>query len=108
MGLEQRDLAEWLVPRAGDDVARAERKELIRTKPRDVIAALPESRDALVELTRVLEARNISGLRHTGDEAALAALGGALAEDVCVLTRDEGGYRLAAAVLCFPNRWRPT
>jgi hypothetical protein len=106
MGLEQRALADWLKPRPGDDAVRAERADLIRTKSVDVIAVLPESRDAILELVGVLEGQDVSGLPRTGDSETMAAIGRAIAEDICILTPGVDGYRLTAAVLCFPNRWR--
>jgi hypothetical protein len=106
MGLEQRSLDAWLKPRPGDDAVCAERKELIGAKPADVLAALPESRDAIIELVSILDARGVSGLPPTGDAVAMAAIGRTVAEDICILTPNDDGYRLTAAVLCFPNRWR--
>jgi len=106
MGLEPRDLDEWLKPRAGDTTVLAERAALIAQKPADVIAVSPESHHALVELAALLAQRGVEGVPSSGDAFTLAAVGRALAEDICVLTARNGAYHLTAAVLCFPNRWR--
>jgi dimethylamine monooxygenase subunit A len=36
----------------------------------------------------------------------LALAGRLVQEDLCLLQRDQDGYRLVAAVLCFPAHWR--
>lgn len=105
MGLEPRAFSEWLKPRAGDDAVLAERRNLIAIKAATVIAVLPQSHGALVELADVLVQAGFIGLPRTGDAAAMTAMGQAIAEDLCVLTQEGGAYVLSAAVLCFPNRW---
>ena len=41
-----------------------------------------------------------------GAEMPLAVAGRLVPEDLCLMRRGPGGYRLVAAVLCFPTRWR--
>jgi hypothetical protein len=106
MGLTARPLEEWFTPQPGDAVVLAERAVLIACKRDAVVATLPESRDAVTELARMLAERNLCGSTEDDPRATMESLGRAIAEDICVLTRHGEGYRLTAAALCFPNRWR--
>jgi dimethylamine monooxygenase subunit A len=40
------------------------------------------------------------------DDAPLELAGRLVQEDLCLMQRGEAGYRLVAAVLCFPAHWR--
>jgi len=107
MGLEPLPLEDWLRPRAGDEALLAERARLIATYASDVMAALPEADAAVAELALLLQQRGIKLAEGHSAILTLTALGHALAEDLCILTpAADGGYRLTAGVLCFPNRWR--
>ena len=107
MGLEPLPLAAWLKPAAGDDVLLAERTRLIAAHAPDVIAAQPEAYAAIAELTALLEGRGFKLASTASPLATLAEIGRALAEDLCILIEPgDGGYRLTAGILCFPNRWR--
>lgn len=107
MGLEPLPLADWLKPRAGDDALLAERARIIAAHRTGVIAARPEAESAVKELAALLRARGFEIAADAGD-LALSAIGHAVAEDLCVLTKTNAGYRLTAGILCFPNRWRLT
>ena len=107
MGLEPLALADWLKPQPGDDVLRAERARIIATYSADVMAALPESDAAVAELAALTHRRGFAVDGGRDSLMTLAALGNAIAEDLCILTVDDsGGYLLTAGILCFPNRWR--
>ena len=107
MGLEPLALEDWLCPHR-DDALLAERASLVATHPDDVLAALPESGDAVAELTGFLRGRGFTAITPGRGIAALASLARAVAEDICLLTHsaDDRPYRLTAGALCFPNRWR--
>ena len=106
MGLEPLPLEDWLRPQPGDEALLAERARLIAAHASDVLAALPEADAAVAELALLLKRRGIEIAASNGAVPTLAALGHAVAEDLCILTAADGGYRLTAGVLCFPNRWR--
>lgn len=104
----------------------AEKRRLLRERRDEVFAALPEAaaasselRDLLAaHLTRVfperfrMEGRELttlaSGARFALDDALHPLdLGGRLVqEDLCLMQPGPDGYRLTAASLCFPTRWR--
>jgi len=102
VGLSPAALGDWLKPRPGDAAVLKLRAELIATTPEAVLARLPAAEPGVAELAAVLSARD--GFLVAGD--ALAALGRRYAEDLCLLVPDGTQHVLAAAVLCFPNRWR--
>ena len=100
MGLVPLPFGDWLKPQAGDAALLAERTRLIARQRADVMAALPESAAAVAELGSLLRARGFA------IDDTLAAMACNIAEDLCILTAAEDGYRLTAGVLCFPNRWK--
>jgi hypothetical protein len=125
MGLHALAEPDWLEP--GPDAAHqmAERRRLLAERPAEVVAALPESGPAQRELfALVLEhlAQHYPdrwrrdgaalvdlarGARIPPDPAdPLMTLGGMVQEDFCLMQAAPGGYRLTAAVLCFPTHWR--
>ena len=127
MGLRALDLAEWIEvdERFAADLAR--RRELLAQRHGEVFAALPESLPGQSEVLELLLA-HLPGRfpRHyrrtdgwianlvTGEHFECAAWGGAplelagrlVQEDLCLLQPGDPGYRLVAAVLCFPAHWR--
>lgn len=105
----------------------AEKRRLLAQCPSAVFGALPESRAAQDEcletlLTHLL--RHCPGLvavddgalrvPATGDRYDRAAFTGRpldlagrlVQEDLCLMAPAEGTWRLIAATLCFPSRWR--
>ncbi|QIB36095.1 heme-dependent oxidative N-demethylase family protein [Ancylobacter pratisalsi] len=126
IGLAPLDLAEWIEPDPGLARHLAEREALIRDK-RDVVfreepssrAAQREALDLVVDhvTTRYpdlykLDGRTLTvvptGRRFDLDdegEAPLAVAGHIIADDLLILAPGEAGYRLVAAVLCFPSAW---
>ncbi|MEQ9449301.1 MAG: DUF3445 domain-containing protein, partial [Rhodospirillaceae bacterium] len=95
----------WLSKRDGDDALLLERARLIASRLEDVIQIRPQAETAVEELTSLLATKNICAVGGSGEEA-LKPIGKKVAEDICILTGDDSRYRLSAAVLCFPNRWR--
>ena len=102
----------------------AERERLLRDQHSDVVAMLPEGREAATELleqiTRHLATRPEWGChgdtvtRSDGSpvtlvaEAPLETIGQLVPEDFCVMAKNAGDteHRLVSAVLCFPAHWR--
>ncbi len=127
MGLKALDLEDWI--EIDDRLAAqlGERRRLLTARREEVFAALPESAAGQREVLELLLEhlpRRFPDLyqRHDGqlinrvtdEHFALATWSGAplelagrlVQEDLCLLRRGEQGYRLVAAVLCFPSHWR--
>jgi hypothetical protein len=127
MGIKALDLEQWIEIDDRFAAQLAERRRLLEGERDAVLGELPESRPAQRELLALLldhlperfpehyrrVDRRIEN-RTTGERFALAAsddapleLAGRLVqEDLCLMQRGEAGYRLVAAVLCFPAHWR--
>jgi len=128
IGLQPLDPADWIEP---DDAAAAQfanKARLMRERPGDVVAALPESAaaadEALARLAAYLPARFPDLYRRRGDAMevraagwtvdladpalpAIARAGLLVQEDLCLMQGDgAGGWRLTAASLCAPSAWR--
>ena len=104
----------------------AEKRRLLAERPEEVFAALPEAATASDELLDLLAAHlttvfpdlfhrednslvNLeSGERFDlhGDLHPLDLAGRLVQEDLCLMQPGSEGYRLTAASLCFPTRWR--
>ena len=125
MGLRALELGEWL--EAGPDAAgqMAERRRLLAERPAEVVAALPESMAARHELFALVREHlprhfpdrwqqvgaelvdSATGERFPPEPAEpMATLGRMVQEDFCLMQASPEGYRLTAAVLCFPAHWR--
>jgi len=104
----------------------AEKRRLLAERHGEVFAALPEAETASRELrdlvsdhllTRFPERFAHDGgrirVRETGETVdlngdlhPLDAAGRLVQEDLCLMQARPDGYRLTAASLCFPTRWR--
>lgn len=135
MGLQALKPEDWIEIGPDRNEQLAERRRLLDQRREEVLAALPESeaagRELLDRLAAFLPARfprlyardgALLHCRTTGEslpveggdghppEHPLEIAGRLVQEDFCLLQsdpgRDAGAYRLTAAVLCFPARWR--
>lgn len=126
MGLRALDPAAWfwITDTYEDEIA--EKCRLLAERPEEVLAVLPEAAEACSELldlmidhlpehhpehfTRVEGgiAVHAQGERITRDVREPLRWAGLLVqEDLCLMGAGaEGAYRLTAASLCFPSRWR--
>ena len=116
------DPRDWIEPDANLARDLAE-KDALLTGRRDVVfrdeeASRPAQRETLALLADFLPARFPQLYVARGNEIAVAGRAVALdsdapllvasrlvQEDLCVMTRGETGWRLAAASLCFPSTW---
>ncbi len=126
IGLKPLDLADWIEIDRHYDAYIAEKKRLCAEIPDLVFAAEPETQDAQREALDLIAAHMAAGggqeraEPHTraAVEAQLreaAAMEGTapplwraallVQEDLVLMRRDETGWRLAAAALCFPSSW---
>ena len=129
MGLHPLNLAEWIEIDDKMPDQLAEKRRLLAERPDEVFAALPEGLSGSKELLALLVERlttqfpeiyQLNGRRLTNyatnetwdlDQATLHPLdlaGRLVQEDLCLMRHDPavGIYRLVAASLCFPTRWR--
>jgi hypothetical protein len=127
MGIKALDPAEWIEIDQRFAAQLDARRRLLDERRSEVLAGLPESGPGQRELLALLldhlprrfpeHYRRVDGRienRITGDRFVVAAyedapleLAGRLVqEDLCLMQRGEGGYRLVAAALCFPAHWR--
>lgn len=133
MGLQALKPEDWI--EIGPDHAEqlAERRRLFAENRDEVFAVLPEAEAACTELLARLAAflpkrfpslysrdGNLLASQATGERwrledgsdapHPLEIAGRLVQEDFCIMQsqpeRDEGAYRLTAAALCFPSRWR--
>jgi hypothetical protein len=127
MGIKALDLADWIQIDERCATQLAERRRLLDEQRSEVLAGLPESGPGQRELLALLldylpecfpeHYRQFNGRIEnlaTGerfalpawDDAPLELAGRLVQEDLCLMQRGEAGYRLVAAVLCFPAHWR--
>jgi hypothetical protein len=124
MGVRALETGGWIEPGADFPAQMLCRRQLLEARPEAVLAALPGSETAAAELkvklvahllhyhaAAYVEQRGAVVERRTGTRltlegtAPLALVGRLVQEDFCLLQRRAGGYRLTAAVLCFPLHW---
>lgn len=111
MGTHVVDEADWLRLDDHADAERALRRRLVAEATDEVLAVEPGSEPARAETADVV-------LRWLGTRApvALAAwddtepdplvrAGLAVQDDLCLMERSEQGWRLTAALVCFPTSW---
>lgn len=129
VGLAPLDLAEWIEPDAHLATTLAERAALIRDKRDIVVCEEPDTRAAQRETLELLVAHltarfpdqyrlqgrhlTVAATGQTFDldaesEAPLVVAGQIVSDDLVLLRKSEAGYRLVAAVLCFPSAWSLT
>jgi hypothetical protein len=125
MGLHALDLEDWIEVGRDFDQQMAERDRLLDERRDEVFAALPESAPGQAEVLALLLdhlparfpslfARSGADLlcRRTGERLRsdpaqpLLAAGRLVQEDFCLMQKGACGYRLTAAILCFPAHWR--
>lgn len=126
MGLETLALDDWIEIDEAFSDQLAEKRRLLSERHAEVFQALPDSqhasREVLELLAEHLPRRFPTLFRRDGDTLENCAtaerwalrntlhpldLAGRLVqEDLCLMQAGPDGYRLTAASLCFPTRWR--
>lgn len=112
LGLRRLAPGGWLDE--GDHAAQvAEKRRLLTQRPDDVVRWLPGSETAAAELLELvvvdLGAHHAAEIAMGQPDPALHpidAAGRLVCEDLCLLQRSDGQWRLTAASVCFPSRWR--
>ncbi len=110
LGLRRLDLSAWLDLHDLDDVL-AHKRRVLRSHHDEAVAVTEAGWSGSAETLEVV----LTWLRHhhpdrvTDADASLHpvdAAGRLVAEDLCVLSRDDDSWRLVAATVCSPSRWR--
>jgi len=110
MGMRPLDESAWLEVDEQYDEELALKTSLLQTNFDEVVATNPHgddgSRELLREVVRFLSTNYPSRLTPTSpDEHPIVQASRLVQEDLCVLVRDDA-WRLRAACVCFPSRWR--
>lgn len=110
MGLRPLDEAAWLEYDDGVDDERALKANLLAEHYDDVVALEPAGDAGSVELLALVRAHverywPSPTRSDERDEHPLVAASRLVGEDFCVLVREDA-WRLRAACVCFPSRWR--
>jgi hypothetical protein len=123
IGLKPLDLADWLEVDGRIDAYLREKDELLATRRDEVLLAEPGTEDAQREVLELV----VAHLRENGSEhhrfegedvhvagRAVRLDAGAppietasrlIQEDLVLMRNGEGGWRIAAACVCFPSAW---
>jgi len=118
MGLKPLELADWIVVDEHYERDLAEKERLLAEHHDDVVAVLPGTEDAALEVLDAVEGH--VGRRDpeyvgpaTGgvppvpsDEHPIERASRLVQEDLCLHTVVDGRLVLSAASVCFPTRWR--
>jgi len=114
MGLHRLEEAEWLITDEHRETELAEKARLLVEARDDVLAVLPGSEPSSAELLELvvthLARTGIAPGPRAGTDAdgrphPIEVASRAVQEDLCVLERDAGAWRLVAGCVCFPSRW---
>ncbi|MCB9413334.1 MAG: DUF3445 domain-containing protein [Actinobacteria bacterium] len=111
-----RPTSKWLLPGVDGPPQLAAKVEVLRKHAGAAVAVLPGAEHGvelladLVDSTVPAGSDDGSGHRMAGSapEQALASVALRVQEDLCLLQRRSGQWRLWAACVCFPSHWRLT
>jgi len=110
LGLRTLDLADWLDVDSHYRAEIAEKQRLLHERHRDVVAHLPAGGSGAQETLEVVREWMHATNPGLADEPPCGlhpvdAAGRMVQEDLCVMTVEDGVWRLSAASVCFPSRW---
>ena len=126
MGTRPLDLAHWIEIDEHRSAELDEKDHLLAERRDEVLAHLPEGDAGAAEVLALLAAYlpetfpdtygSVEGgladlprgrIVHLGDGHPIDVAGRLVQEDLCIMSRgSDGRWRLTAASLCFPSRWR--
>jgi len=110
LGLRTLDLSEWLDIDEHFDTEMARKNELLTDQHQQVVATLPIGDEAAAEGLQLITAHLVQRFPDHGSVPdrtvhPIDAAGRLVQEDLCVMQRIDGEWRLVAASVCFPSRW---
>ncbi|HSI40405.1 MAG TPA: DUF3445 domain-containing protein [Xanthobacteraceae bacterium] len=126
VGLAPLDLRNWFEPDGRLAADLAQRRQLIAQRRDIVVREEPATREGQAEVLAlvadhlaahfpqvyrrdgsrmVVEPAGIAVPLDDADEAPLVSAAQLVQEDLLLMRKGEGGYRLVAGVLCFPSAW---
>lgn len=115
VGTHPVDPERWLLFGPDRDTQLALKRELLADRRADVLAVLPGAEAACLEVHDLVMAAvgcsdpwppAVIGSETDRAEQALAAASMQVQEDLCIMAPRAGEWRLVAASLSFPSRWR--
>jgi hypothetical protein len=111
LGLRPLDERSWLEVDHHYSDELAQKRQLLASQPDELVVHRPEGQAAAEETYALVH--DWMSRQHPeillplrGDEHPIDAAGRLVQEDLCVLTDADGPWRLTAASVCFPSRWR--
>lgn len=110
MGLRPLELSQWLEVLSDGPAQIRLKRELLNTRFSDVVALRYESHPAYAELlgeivTNLKQFHSSRSYSLNSDEHPLVAASSLVAEDLCVMIKENEQWVLGGAVVCFPSRW---
>ncbi|MDQ1304244.1 MAG: hypothetical protein QG671_71 [Actinomycetota bacterium] len=105
----------WLLPGSDREAQLAIKRRLLAERRTDVLAALPGSEAACLEVYELVSAavewrgqrlQTVGQSATARAEQALALASLQVQEDLCIMAPRAGEWLLVAASLSFPSRWR--
>lgn len=111
LGLRPLDLSRWLDVEEDLDAVLAHKRRLLQSQHDEAVAVTTQGWAGSAETLDLVSdwLRRHDGSRSWRVDASLHpvdAAGRLVAEDICVLSRDATAWRLTAASVCSPSRWR--
>ena len=111
MGLRALDINQWLEIDDSYGIDIQQKKSLFQQHPQQVFATTPDGLDGSIEtlelvsehlqrLNPELQTEPVDSALHPLHSAGLLTQ-----EDLCVMSRIDGQWKLTAASVCFPSRW---
>lgn len=104
MGTRALDESRWLAPDDERDVQLAQKRDLLDHARGDVVVTGPGVEAACSEVAQLVSVATGEAPDPSRPPLEGAAL--LVQEDLCVLVRHDGVWRLEAGVVCFPSMWR--
>ena len=111
MGLRALEIGQWLEIDDSYTQDIDEKKSLYRQHPNQVFACMPEGLSGSIETLELISehlAQLFPELETEPVDSALHPLQSAgllVQEDLCVMSKIDGQWKLTAASVCFPSRW---
>jgi len=104
MGLRPLDLSNWFESDHGAAQELEEKYHLLRNRRDEVVGLLDSCQPAAEEL-HALVVEHVGHTRADAVDHPLVEASLLVPDDLCIMERFEGEWRLSGAVVAFPSRW---